>query len=110
MGESTSEIVKNDSRIASLIGTWTGLTNIETDVGKYSLKADYILHIVCDSMRVNSCSLPGCTEMDNEICVKPIIHTSKNSETCQTMENTQSDWSDGAYQVSVFSIIVLESC
>jgi len=98
MGESTSEIVKNDSRIASLIGTWTGLTNIETDVGKYSLKADYILHIVCDSMRVNSCSLPGCTEMDNEICVKPIIHTSKNSETCQTMENTQSDWSD----VSVF--------
>lgn len=94
MTENTIELTKNDSRIASLMGTWTGLTNIQTDVGKYSLKADYILHIVCDSMRVNSCSLSGCDEMDNEICVKPLIKTASNSATCQDMGSTKSDWSD----------------
>lgn len=98
MSASNLQIHKNDTRIASLLGTWTGLTNIKTDVGKYSLQADYILHIVGDSMRVNSCSISGCNEMDNMICEKPRLGTEDSSNNCHDMTEVVSDWSD----VSVF--------
>lgn len=95
MDMDNNKSTKSDSRIASILGTWTGLTNLKTDVGKYSLKANYILHVVCDSMRVNSCSLPGCSEMDNQICARPLIDNKKNTEECHPMQETVSDWSDG---------------
>ena len=93
-------IYKNDSRLASLMGPWTGLTNIETDMGGYSLQADYILHIVCDPMRVNTCESPSCSEMDNQICAKPLIDNSKSTDGCYSMENIVSDWSDGKLHLS----------
>ena len=96
----TIPIYKNDSRLASLMGPWTGLTNIETDVGGYSLQADYILHIVCDPMRVNTCEKPSCSEMDNQICAKPLNDNSKSADSCYSMENIVSDWSDGKLSLS----------
>ena len=87
---------KNDTRMASLMGTWTGLTDIHTNLGKgYALKAEYILHITCDNMRVNSCSLPDCSEMDNQVCIRNVLKGFKEKPECHNMERTLSDWSDG---------------
>ena len=55
---------KNSTRIASLLGTWTGQTHLKTGIGSYELEAYFVVHLMPDPMRGYSCSLKGCSEFE----------------------------------------------
>lgn len=88
------KLVKNDTRISSLMGTWTAQTEIKSSVGDYKAVAYFVVHFMPDPMRGHGCELKGCREIDNEICARSINRKDEN-ETCVSMEDTVMEWSDG---------------
>lgn len=84
---------KNDTRIASLLGTWTGQTHIKTEIGSYELEAYFVIHFMPDPMRGYSCSLDDCSEFENNACML----NDSGDGVCKKISETVLDWSDGAY-------------
>jgi hypothetical protein len=96
-------INKNTTRIASLLGTWTGTTHLKTDIGNYELMAYFVIHIMPDPMRGYACSLEDCLEINNQAC----MFNDKGEKECQDIANTLMDWSDGeSFSVLCCCIIV----
>lgn len=88
MGDSDS--TKNATRLAKLLGTWTIETNFKTSVVTCEVKSHFIIHLSCDTqLKGNSCSLDGCNEIDNKVCM-----LEKAGPACKSMEGTTVDWSD----------------
>lgn len=82
--------MKNSTRLASLLGTWTGQTHLKADIGSYELLAYFVVHIMPDPMRGNGCSLPDCLEEENRICVLD----DNNKPLCQDMAGNVLNWAD----------------
>eukprot|EP00979_Chaetoceros_neogracilis_P002221 scaffold387_cov266-Chaetoceros_neogracile.AAC.13 len=83
---------KNNTRIASLLGTWTGTTHLKTDIGSYELMAYFVIHLMPDPMRGYSCSLNDCKEIENKACMLD----SRGDGECTPIADSVLDWSDGA--------------
>jgi len=81
---------KNNTRIASLLGTWTGTTHLKTDIGSYELMAYFVIHLMPDPMRGYTCSLDDCKEVENKACV---LNAHGDGE-CKDIADTLLDWSD----------------
>lgn len=86
-------MVKNTTRLSSLMGTWSGQTYLKARVGPYSLKAYFIVHLMPDPMRTYSCQLENCSELDNNMCVERDDHLHVN-QTCISMQDEIVEWSD----------------
>jgi len=84
---------KNNTRIASLLGTWTGTTHLKTDIGSYELMAYFVIHLMPDPMRGYTCSLDDCEEVENKACV---LNAHGDGE-CKDIADTLLDWSDGKF-------------
>lgn len=61
-------MAKNVTRLASILGTWTGQTHLKTDIGSYELLAYFVVHFMPDEMRGYGCSLEDCIEEHNQVC------------------------------------------
>jgi hypothetical protein len=85
--------MKNNTRIASLLGTWTGETHLKTDIGSYELSAYFVIHFMPDPTREYACTLPNCSEFQNHIC-KWDMNTKKKQCIDLTTSNESLDWSD----------------
>lgn len=87
-----SDLSKNDTRISSLLGTWTAQTHLKADIGSYELLAYFVIHFMPNPLRGYGCSLSDCNEDLNQVCEKTaLLH---NKPTCQTMLNNSLQWSD----------------
>ncbi len=90
-------MVKNDERLASLLGTWTGQSHIKAfSVGHYELLVYFVVHIMPDPMRGYGCSLPPsiCSEKENQVCLEHDTDQEAKQE-CVDMTNATVPWSDG---------------
>jgi hypothetical protein len=83
-------MTKNSTRIASLLGTWTGQTHLKTDIGSYELMAYFVIHLMPDPMRGYACSLDDCSEVENNACVL----NKRGDGVCQDIADNVLDWSD----------------
>ena len=81
---------KNSTRIASLLGTWTGQTHLKTDIGSYELMAYFVIHFMPDPMRGYACSLTDCSEFENHACMSD----RRGNRACNDISDTLLDWSD----------------
>ncbi len=88
-------MTKNSTRIASLLGTWTGQSHIKADIGSYELMAYFTLHIMPDPMRTYSCALDGCSEEKNQACMMEEEGVDNYRPTCKNLPDTVMDWGDG---------------
>ena len=91
--------VKNATRLASLLGTWTGQTHLKTDIGSYELSASFVIHLMPDPTRGYGCALPDCNEVKNQVC---LIEDVPDQETfgenvCENIAGNIVDWSDGEF-------------
>ena len=86
---------KNVTRLASILGTWTGQTHLKTDIGKYELLAYFVIHFMPDPMRGYGCSLQNCIEEHNQVCQLDKDYSAK----CVDVADNVVEWSDGAYLV-----------
>jgi len=89
--------IKNITRIASTLGTWTGQTHLKTDIGSYELLAYFVIHFMPDPMRGYGCSLEGCIEQHNQIC--EVGNTDADgvdgyTQSCNDIAGNIIDWSD----------------
>ena len=82
---------KNATRIASILGTWTGQTHLKTDIGSYELLAYFVVHFMPDPMRGYGCSLKDCIEEHNQVCELG----SDGTNVCNDIAGNVVDWSDG---------------
>mmetsp|Transcript_50802 Transcript_50802/g.75287 ORF Transcript_50802/g.75287 Transcript_50802/m.75287 type:complete len:434 (-) Transcript_50802:422-1723(-) len=86
---------KNDTRIASLMGSWTIDSTIKVSFGLYDLNVNIELFFMGDPLRENACELPSedkCFEVDNKICLKESGRSTGRK--CADMATAVSDWSD----------------
>lgn len=90
---------KNMTRLASILGTWTGQTHLKTDIGSNELLAYFVVHFMPDPMRGYGCSLEniGCQEEQNKVC--EIVGTSSpgadsQGQVCNDIPGNVVDWSD----------------
>jgi len=81
---------KNITRLASILGTWTGQTHLKADIGSYELLAYFVIHLMPDPMRGYGCSLVGCSEEENQVCE---IGQDGNG-VCTNIADNVVDWSD----------------
>lgn len=51
-----------------LLGTWTLHTDASVDIGYYKAKSFLVMHVLQDPLRVYSCQLKGCDELNNQAC------------------------------------------
>ena len=90
--------MKNSTRIASLLGTWTGTTHLKTSIGDYELMAYFVIHFMPDPSRNNQCTLENCNEYENKICQLSRHSQVKENKSCMNLSETGSDdvstWSD----------------
>ena len=93
MQTSISEMptAKNATRLASILGTWTGQTHLKTDIGSYELLAYFVVHFMPDPMRGYGCSLADCVEEHNQVCTIG----SDYAGSCSGIPGEVVDWSDG---------------
>lgn len=87
---------KNATRIASLLGTWTGQTHLKTDIGSYELSASFVIHLMPDPTRGYGCTLPDCNEVKNQVC---LIEDGQDESgfgesVCENIAGNIVDWSD----------------
>lgn len=83
--------MKNDTRISSLMGTWTAEVQMK-DSGGNEMHSFVVLHFICDPLKgANQCELENCDEVDNSICL--FEHTGGGSR-CGSMFRDIADWSD----------------
>jgi hypothetical protein len=84
--------MKNASRIASLMGTWTGQTQLQANIGRYEMRSYFSMHLMPDPMRGYGCQTDDvCPEIMNQACVSD---SSANHE-CVSTEKEVLNWSDG---------------
>jgi hypothetical protein len=97
-------MVKNTTRISSLLGTWTGQTRMKALVGPYSMEAYFIVHLMPDPLRGYGCQQDKCTELENHVCVE---HDDRNtfSTRCVDLQDGEIAWSDGAC-CAVYSMLL----
>jgi hypothetical protein len=88
-----SSTMKNATRIASLMGTWTGQTKMKASIGHYEVLAYFNMHLMPNTMRGYGCEIDGnvCKEIDNRLCVS----SDKNEQECVNTESEVVNWSDG---------------
>lgn len=82
-------MVKNDTRIASLLGTWTGQIHLRS--GEDEIRAFFVLYLMPEPTRDYGCSLDGCDETNNQVCIEKLVGT----KTCANMKDVVVNWSDG---------------
>ena len=89
--------MKNATRIASLLGTWTGQTHLKTDIGSYELSASFVIHLMPDPTRGYECVLPDCNEIKNQVCLIEDSTDPKEFEehVCENIAGNIVNWSDG---------------
>ncbi len=87
--------IKNTTRLASTLGTWTGQTHLKTDIGKYELLAYFVIHFMPDPMRGYGCSLEDCLEQQNKVCEVDGDHP----PSCNDIAGNVVDWSDGRFVI-----------
>jgi hypothetical protein len=85
--------MKNNTQIASLLGTWTGETHLKTDIGSYELSAYFVIHFMPDPTREYACTLSDCSEFQNHVC-KWNMETKKKQCIDLTTSSELLDWSD----------------
>lgn len=85
--------MKNNTRLASLLGTWTGETHLKTDIGSYELSAYFVIHFMPDPTREYACTLPNCSEFQNHVC-KWDMDQKKKKCIDLTTSSESLDWSD----------------
>lgn len=87
--------MKNDTRISSLLGTWTGETHLKTSIGSYELSAYFVIHFMPDPTREYACTLLNCSEWENRICH---WNQEKKVKDCVDLSTTTTDqlldWGD----------------
>merc|ERR1719232_141658 len=82
---------KNATRLSAVLGPWTVYSNLRTDTLDNHVDAYLSMYVMCDGiMSANTCSLPFCEEVDNNICVKD----ANNAATCKKINETIVDWAD----------------
>jgi hypothetical protein len=86
---------KNETRLSSLMGTWTVSTNLK--IASYDVQAAFVAYMTPNPMRHYGCSLDNCIEANNQIC--------QRNQECHDMSNVVSEWSD----VSLFFYQELKS-
>jgi hypothetical protein len=98
-------IMKNVSRIASLMGTWTLQTQLHANIGRYEMRSYFSMHLMPDPMRGYGCQMdddnndddanhPVCPEIMNQACVSD----PKANQECVSTETEVLNWSDGTYE------------
>ena len=87
--------MKNFSRIANLLGTWTSTTHLKANIGSYELMAYFVIHLMPDPMSNYRCSINQCDELENKVCVMGEYNVTTTGNTCENMDEHVTDWSDG---------------
>lgn len=85
---------KNETRIASLMGTWTSTLKFKASIGNYQLLTYFVVHLMPDPMREYSCSRKNCRELDSQVCIKQDEGNHAGSK-CINMTDQVVEWSDG---------------
>ena len=111
--------MKNATRMASLMGTWTGQYEITASIfGTYKMTVYFVMHIMPDPMRGygllsddnsshnnNHCNATTCNELDNHVCTVTKPENSDDDDDnynykCVNTEDEIVPWSDGTYYES----------
>jgi len=88
-------MTKNDTRLASLMGTWTVDSRIKSNFGLYEIDMNFVIYLMGDPLRENSCELPDCAELNNSFC-RYENDSGSGPPICENMATNISNWSDGS--------------
>ena len=87
-----------------LLGTWTLHTDASVDIGYYKAKSFLVMHVLQDPLRVYSCQLKGCDELNNQACQQSggggggfSENDGDDNTECLDTETNIVEWSDGTF-------------
>lgn len=83
--------MKNNTRLSSLLGTWTGQTRMKALAGPYEMDVYFIVHLMPDPLRGYGCIQPNCTELMNHVCVE---QRDDFTQKCVSLQDGPIEWSD----------------
>ena len=75
---------KNQTRLNSILGTWTLESNMKASAFNTKIKTHFIMHLTCNS-QYQGCTLSDCSELNNQVCVL----SSDSKPSCQNMNTTE---------------------
>lgn len=90
--------MKNISRLASMLGSWTAETNLRYPYHGgfefFDVRAWLVVHLTINPMRDLGCQQADCPEDQNRLCLHRPVEQQIELELCVNTNETEVEWSD----------------